>query len=271
MPAYPLRVSAPVYERLLYAHRGVPFERPENTLLGFERAVALGADALELDVHVTRDGRVVVSHDATGARMAGVPERIAACSLAEVQSWDAGWGFVGPDGARPYAAQGIRMPTLDEVIGALPEVRLNVDIKPGDPRAAGPVVALVHRLGAADRVRLTSFSTRVVRRVRRSGYRGTTGLGRGDVLAVAALPHRVSAMLRRWELLGTAAQVPVRAGPVQLATRRFIDRCHALGIRVDFWTIDDPDEARRLLALGADGVVSNDAGRLAPVFRRARA
>ena len=88
---------------LLYAHRGASHERPENTLPAFRRALELGADALETDCHMTADGTIVVSHDATGGRMCGVPRPIRTNSVHEVSSWDAGLGFIDSNGARPFA------------------------------------------------------------------------------------------------------------------------------------------------------------------------
>src|SRR5690242_3140965 len=92
----------------LYAHRGAAAEQPENTLPSFERALALGADALEMDVHATRDGVIVVSHDPDGARMTGVRRALAAATWDEVRTWDAGWGFAEAGGGpgRPFAGRG---------------------------------------------------------------------------------------------------------------------------------------------------------------------
>src|SRR5215510_5737211 len=87
---------------IVYAHRGAPAERPENTLASFRRALELGADALETDVHLTADGAVVAIHDATGARVAGVESAISASSLAEIRAWDAGYAFVDARGERPF-------------------------------------------------------------------------------------------------------------------------------------------------------------------------
>jgi glycerophosphoryl diester phosphodiesterase len=108
---------------LVHAHRGAPCERPENTLPSFERALELGADALETDLHRTADGRIVLSHDPTLTRGCGVPLVIRTSLFDDVRSCDAGYGFVAPDGARPFAGRGIRVPTLDELLDAFPDER----------------------------------------------------------------------------------------------------------------------------------------------------
>jgi glycerophosphoryl diester phosphodiesterase len=228
----------------------------------FHRALELGAHALEMDVHMTRDGAVIVSHDPNGLRMAGVSRAFRDVSLAEAQSWDFGWGFMTPDGGRPFASKGYRAPTLEQVLRELPGVPLNVDINQRRPRIATQVVEIVQRHRASERVTLASFDRSNLVRVRSLGYEGPTSLSQFEVAALLATPR----FALRHMLLGTAAQVPVRVGPLVLARRRVIDRCHSLGIRVDFWTINDPTEAKRLLALGADGIMTDDPAAIAPVF-----
>ncbi len=242
----------------LYAHRGAPKEVPENTIPSFLRAIKLGATAIETDAHLTSDGHVVLSHDPTGARAAGVPRRIDESALDEVRSWNvaAGHGRLGV----------FTMPTLAEALAALPDTPFNVDCKPPGPAAAEALVREVRHARAQDRVRIASFDARTLRHVRRLGYEGATGLGQTEIarLALAPMP-----LLRASPLEGTAAQVPVRAMGVRLDTRRFVDRCHALGIVVHFWTIDDPREALRLAALGADGIMTDDVREIAKALRLA--
>lgn len=242
---------------LLHAHRGAAAELPENTLPSFLRALELGAQALETDAHLTRDGQVVLAHDPDGRRMCGVRRKVAECTLAEVQAWDAGFGFLDAGGARPFAGQGFRVPTLEELLAATPGVRLNVDVK--EPALAEVIVALLRRLKAQDRVLLASFQSSTLQAIRAMGWEGATGLGQGEVARLALLPERV---LARWPVRGSRAQVPVRAGPVRLGTRAFVERCHRLGLAVDFWTVNDAAEADRLAALGADGIMTDDPARV---------
>src|SRR5262249_8207074 len=148
----------------------------------------LGADALELDVHGTRDGVLVVSHDADGTRMAGVARRFADTAWDEVKSWDAGWGFVAGGGERPFAGRGIRPPSLEEVVTTFPGVPLNVDLKAA---VAEQAVGLLRRLRAEDRVCLASFQATTLARVRALGYAGPTSLARAEVVRLLALPRRL--------------------------------------------------------------------------------
>ena len=251
----------------LYAHRGCPAELPENTLPAFQRAVELGVDALEMDVHLTRDGHPLVSHDPDAARMGGRPAAWRDLDLRDAQAVDLGQGFTAADGTRPFVGQGFHAPTLEQVLTTFASVRLNVDVKQWQPPMVKPLLALLRRLKAEHRVTLASFRARTLLAVRRRGYGGETALAQTEVAALLALPRRA---IRALPFVGTAAQVPLKAGPIRFDRAAFIERCHDLGLRVDFWTVDDPAEARRLIGLGADGIMTDDPARMAPALRAPR-
>jgi glycerophosphoryl diester phosphodiesterase len=241
-----------VHPRRLYAHRGAAAELPENTMVAFERAVEIGVDALEMDVQITRDGELIVAHDDTATRTTGVNAAWCELDLATARRLDAGWGYLAKDGTRPFAGKGIRVSTFSEVLAAFPALAINVDVK-GNGVAA--MVDLIRALGAEDRVTLASFQTTTLVAARRRGYAGATGLSQGEVATLLGLP---ALLWRQLPFTGSAAQVPTHAGPLRFDRAPFIAKCHSLGLRVDFWTIDDPAEATRLLALGADGIITND-------------
>jgi glycerophosphoryl diester phosphodiesterase len=238
----------------LYAHRGASAELPENTMAAFRRALEIGVDALETDVHMTRDGHVVVSHDADGLRRAGVARPIRAVTLEELRGWDVGDGH--------------RMPTLEEVLVAFPEVPFNIDIKQAEPSMVRPLLRLLERLGAEERVTLAAFHMRTLLTVRALGYRGPTSLPKAEVLTMLYAP---TSLFRLVPLRGQAAQLPVSAGRMRFDTTDVVARCHRLGLRLDYWTVNDPAEAERLLDLGADGIMTDDPRAIAPVFAERRA
>lgn len=247
----------------LYAHRGAAAEQPENTMPSFERALDIGADALEMDAHMTSDGHIVVAHDPTGRRMAGVDAQIRQHRLDQVRQWDMGWGFQDADGARPFAKSGYHMPTFEEVLINFPNTIINVDLKQGRPQMVTPMVELIRRHHAEERVLLASFLTRNLVRVRLMGYAGPTALSHTEVAALALAPGFV---FRAMPGTGIAAQIPIAAGPIRLDTKAFIAKCHDLGLRVDYWTINDANEARRLLDAGADGIMTDDPAAVLPAF-----
>ncbi len=237
-------------ERRLYGHRGAAALLPENTLASFERALADGANALEMDVHITADQRVVVAHDADGQRVAGVSRAIAETSWSEIQEWVVG---------RLPSGEPARIPMLETVLERFAGVRLNIDIKPPDPRAVPPVVEVLRRHEAEQRVTLASFHDDVAAEVRRSGFRGELSLSPREVIRMGVLPRP---LLRIFPLHGSAVQIPPRYRALDLGAPWIIRRCHALGLRVDYWVINDPAEARHLIEAGADGIFSDDPGRI---------
>jgi len=250
-----------LHPRRLYAHRGASAERPENTMPAFERAIEVGVDAIETDVHLTRDGHLIVSHDDTAARMTGARLAWADLALEDVRRLDAGWGFVAKDGSRPYAGHGVTIPTFEEVLVAFPSAHVNVDLK--EPRAIAPMLELLRAHRAEERVTIASFDTTTAVAVRRRGFAGETALSQGEVATLVGLP---ALLWRQLPFTGNAAQVPTKQGPLHFDRPAFVAKCHAIGLRVDFWVIDDPAEARRLLELGADGIMTNDPAGIRPVF-----
>jgi glycerophosphoryl diester phosphodiesterase len=250
---------------LVYAHRGAPAEQPENTLPSFRRALELGADALETDVHLTADEEIVAIHDPDGKRVAGVDRLVSAATLAEVRSWDAGYAFVDARGERPFVGRGYRIATLAELLVELPAVRLNIDLKAEEPALVERFLEVVRRHGAEERVVAASFHASVLRNLRGRGFRGESSLAEREFIACWLWP----AWLRLAPPPGTRAQIPTRSGPFHLATRHTLAKLHRIGLRVDYWTINDPAEAQRLVALGADGVMTDDPALIVPAVRAA--
>jgi len=232
----------------LYAHRGASARAPENTLAAFEIALADGANALELDVHRTADGHFVVAHDPDGARTAGCDEAIARVSLGDIRRW---------------SADGEGVPTLNEFFDAFPTTPVSIDLKPNDLTAVGPLLELLAARGGESTVTLASFHDRLVWRARRLGWTGRTALTRTEVGALRLAPLAVARRIIR----GHAAQIPLRSGAIRLDRPAFLERCRTLGIRADYWVVNDPGLARTLLDAGATGIMSDDPARLAPVFR----
>jgi glycerophosphoryl diester phosphodiesterase len=243
-----------VHRLRVYGHRGASALLPENTIEGFRRALADGANALEMDVHRTADGHFVVIHDANGLRTAGVADRVTDSSLSQVTTWDAGVGFVDADGDRPFAGRGFAVPELIEVLETFEDVPLSIDLKPTSLQDVPPFLELLASRGAQARVTICSFHERVTAAVRALGYPGRTALTRLEVAALWTFPLPLCRRLVR----GHSLQVPLRAGPFRLDRRRLMQRCRTLGLRADFWVVNDPKCAAALIAGGATGVMTDD-------------
>jgi len=246
---------------VLFAHRGARKERPENTLVAFRHALDLGADALELDVHFTRDRVVVVHHDPTLSRSSGLPVAIRDVDWPALSQVDVGHTFRDERGQIPFA--GTRMPRLIDVLDELQGIPLNVDLKPESPALCQAVLALLRARKATESVRLASFSNRNLALVRRLGYEGETSFGPRGVMLLASGGRL---LLRPLGEVAQAAQIPTHYGRLRLDTPRFVREVRRAGAKLHYWTINEPKEAERLLALGADGLVTDDVRALKPVF-----
>ena len=230
---------------LAFAHRGgvVPGQPDglENTLAAFHNAVQLGYRYLETDVHATRDGHVLAFHDARLDRLTDRMGRVLDVDYADLQSVRIG-GSAG-------------IPLLEEVLISWPQVRVNIDAK-SDP-AVAPLAAVIAACRAEDRVCVASFSARRLRALRRLlGPRVASSLSASAVAALRLLPGRRAAAAMGTSS-GQAAQVPARRGPLDVVTRAFVERAHAMGTQVHVWTVNDEATMHRLLDLGVDGLISD--------------
>lgn len=248
----------------LLGHRGARGEAPENTIVSFGRALSDGATALELDVHRSSDGEIVVCHDDDFLRMGDDPRRVTAMPWAEVARVDVGRGFVANDGSRPYAGRGCHPPRLGDVLRAFPGVVVNIDLKDKDPILRRAALDVVTAAGAAERVVLASFWDDVVLALLADGWPHPVGLPRHAVRALRLVPLVVSRRLLRPYLQrpGHRVQIPPKVSGIALDSADFIAKCHDLGLLVDYWVVNELDQAKVLVARGADGLITDFPARL---------
>jgi glycerophosphoryl diester phosphodiesterase len=221
-----------------FAHRGGAGQYPENTWRAFEHAVGLGYAYLETDVHATADGVLIAFHDRTLDRVTDLTGRIAQMAHREVAAARIG-------GTDP-------IPLLEDLLGAWPDIRFNIDIK--DQPAIVPLAKALSRTAAWDRVCVTSFSGRRLAAARRVlGRPVCMAISPAGVAAIRfGIPSRTLAA--RWDRLSVrCAQIPSR-----IATGRVIRHAHAAGLAVHVWTVNEPSEMIRLLDLGADGIMTDE-------------
>lgn len=236
-----------------FAHRGGAEEAPENTLPAFEAAVALGYRYLETDAHLTADGILVAYHDPRLDRVTDRVGAIADLDIADVETADAGYAF-SPDRGRsfPFRGCGVRVPRLEDLLLRWPESRVNID--PKSDRCVPPLVALLDRLDAWERVCVGTFSDRRLRRIRKlRASRVCTSMGPGAV-TLARLGSAAGWMPRQG---ADCIQVPLRHGPIPIVTPRFIRAAHRAGLPVHVWTINDEITMHALLDLGVDGIMTD--------------
>lgn len=236
----------------MFAHRGGSALRPENTLAAFDHGLALGADGLELDVHLSRDGVVVVHHDRLLERTTNGRGALADYTASELAALDAGWNFGGPD--RPFKGQVGGLPTFAEVLRRYRDVPLIVELKVNDPVLAHRAIDEIRAVEAVERVALGSFGTRVLRAARAYEPRIVTGSSREETrLALYRSWVRLPVRRPHYDVF----QVPELAGMTRVVSRRFIKYAHADGLAVQVWTVDKAADMWRLLEWGADGIISD--------------
>ena len=227
---------------LVIAHRGLAIDHPENTLPAFIAGVEAGADILETDVHLSKDGQVVIAHDPTLDRVAGMGGRVSDFTAAELASIDLGGG--------------VGFPTLVDLLDTLPQAKLNIDLKTPDVVAA--FVDVVTQMNAQQRVLVASFdeATRI---------HATSQLP--GVATSATRKHFLPGLL--WAALGAkdnldkvfdgidAVQTPTSYLGIPITTKRFISQLTGIGKQVHVWTINEEDKMRELLDLGVTGIVTD--------------
>jgi glycerophosphoryl diester phosphodiesterase len=254
VPTAPLHPYLQVPRPFVLAHRGLATCAPENTMAAFEAAVAAGVTHLETDVHATLDGVLVAFHDPTLDRLTHLTGRVATLSWPQLR--DA--GLRGGD----------RMPLLADLLAAWPHIRINVDLK--SDAAVLPFVELLRRTRSTDRICVASFSDRR-RRVAVRALTGTgpvassLGVGSSTRLVALAAGGAPPGVLRRVLAGAVAVQLPDRAGPVPVVTRRLVRGVHAAGAQVHVWTVDDPARMRELIGVGVDAIVTNRADLAMPI------
>jgi glycerophosphoryl diester phosphodiesterase len=230
-PVHPALAST---RPLVFAHRGGSKLGPENTIVAFDRGLAIGADGLELDVHLSRDGVVVVHHDRVLGRTNRGSGPVRGRTAAELAAFD--------------------VPTLREVLDRYPATRLIIELKESGADLARAVLDEVRRAGAANRVCLGSFSLRALRAARAIDP---------AIASSAALLEARLALYCSWVNVSTVPrpysvfQVPEVSGGTRVVSPRFVRLAHKAGIAVQVWTVDDPGDMRRLLEWGVDGIISD--------------
>ena len=247
------------------AHGGCKHLFPENTMVAFDGAVALGVDMLEMDVRLTADSILVTHHDDTLRRTSDGEGLIMGYTLEELGRFNFGAKFAGLEKNYPYRDRKVRIATLEEVLlkyGAAK--RMFIEIKGEDQEGlhcAEKLAALLRRTTMEDRVLVSAFDDRIVRHFRKvSQGRVQTAMGRRHIRRFVVLSKMGLGFL--WCGKHRSMQIPVRSGKTRLDRPAIVRTAHRKGISVYYWTINKTEDMRRLGALGIDGVITDRPDRL---------
>ena len=239
---------------LVFAHRGGALLAPENTMPALDNGLALGADGLEIDVQLSRDGIAVVIHDRTLDRTTDRRGPVTALTAAELARVDAGYHFTR-DGAQPYRGQGIGVTTLAAVLARHRDARMIVEMKGGEPELARAVGTEIKKAGAVDRSCVGSF------------YQPSIDTLRAEhpEIVTSASEREARWMLHRswvrWPFTSRrkycAFQVPEHAGRMRVVSPAFVRHVHREDHAIQVWVVNDAADIRRLLDWGVDGIISD--------------
>ncbi|MEJ6507262.1 MAG: glycerophosphodiester phosphodiesterase [Microbacteriaceae bacterium] len=237
------------------AHRGLAIEHGENTLGAFGAAVDAGADILETDVHLSKDGEVIIAHDSLLERVAGRSGSIADYTASELAGIDLG--------------SGEGFPTLAQALERFPQQRFNIDLKVDS--VVEPFVSLITALGATDRILVASFSE-LTRSRAVAGLPGVASSATSRHVIEGRLRSWVGLALDKWDIPSevVALQIPTSYYGLPLVTPGMIRSCHRRGREVHVWTINDVSHMKRLWQMGVDGIVT-DRCDLATLLRKSLA
>jgi glycerophosphoryl diester phosphodiesterase len=253
---------------LVFAHQGGENLWPSNTMLAFNQSAGLGSDVLDTDMHMTRDGVLVLIHDQTVDRTTAGSGAIRDLTLEQIKKLDAGYNF-SLDGGQtyPYRRQGLTIPTLEELFQAYPQMRFGIEIKQTDPiTTAERFCALIRQYTMQDKVLVSSFSQENMDAFRMECPEVATSATQEEVLLFYIL-FRLGLV----DLLSPdyhSLQVPEERSGITLLTPQFVSAAHRRGLAVQPWTINETEDLQRILALGVDGINTDNPDRLLELLKK---
>jgi glycerophosphoryl diester phosphodiesterase len=255
----------------LAAHRGGAGERPENTILAFENASLISPDILlELDVQLTKDLELVVIHDATVDRTTDGTGFVKDLTLAEIQNLDAGSRFTDSASTTenpiyPYKSQGVKIPTLKEVLLKFPSYRFVVEVKPNEKSAAEKLISIVEETKSSERVLIGSEHFNVIQHIRakKPSWKFT---------ATAQEIFKLILLKNMWvestdPMTALAFFVPETSNGIPVLSPELMLEWKRRGKPVVVWTINEEKDMHRLIDLGVNGIVTDFPSRLATILK----
>jgi glycerophosphoryl diester phosphodiesterase len=241
------------------AHGGAKLLFPENTMVAFNGALALAVDALEMDVCMTADEVLVTHHNLTIDATSDGQGELISYSYSDLLAFNFGAQFTALDGSQPYRDTLIQLPRLVDVFDAYPNTYFIVELKntgEAGKRAAERLQSIIQNAGVRERVVVASFDDKVIKHF----YDITNGQvpisgAEGEVKDLVF--SGLSAMEFLFRPKASVVQIPTKSAGINLASRRILRSLHRRDIAVQYWTINDPEEMRELIELGADGLITD--------------
>ncbi len=241
------------------AHRGGMGLWPENTLYAFRKSVELDVDILEMDIRSTADGTLVALHDPDADRTTNGMGPVLGMSLEELQGLDAGYRWTNDQGKTfPFRGQGVKVPTLEEVLEAFPRAKLSIEIKQFDPPIVEPLCQMLFR--RAKTTLVGSFDDGTIREFRKACPEMATSAGKKEATWFYMLSWAYMSPI--WAPTTQALQVPEYSDGRHIATARFVRTAQKRNMFVHIWTVNKEEDMQRMIKLGVNGIITDYPDRL---------
>jgi glycerophosphoryl diester phosphodiesterase len=268
-PAHPWFAARPGDHRpLVLAHQGGEGEWPSNTLLAFQNAAQAGADVLDTDMHMTKDGVLVLMHDQTVDRTTSGTGAIRDLTLAQLEQLDAAYNFSLDEGKTfPYRGQGVAVPTLEELFQTFPDKRFGIEIKQTEPaETAKRFCTLIRQYDKQDAVLVSSFRQENMDAFRKECPEVATSATENEVKLFYVL--HLLGMTRAFTPNYSSFQVPETSAGIHLLTPQFIAAARERNLPIVPWTINETADLQRMIDLGSAGINTDYPTRLLQMVRR---
>jgi glycerophosphoryl diester phosphodiesterase len=249
------------------AHRGGANELPEHTLLAYAHGIEVGADVVEIDLHLSADGVAVAIHDEEVDRTTDGVGLVGAFTLDELKALDAGFNFTLDDGETfPHRGTGLTIPTLEEILDQHPEELIAIEIKDTDIEIVPLVADAIAARDLYDEVYVFSFEVDITEALRDSDPQLRVGLTLAEIVALAAMTDEEESS---YLPPGPFAQIPVDLNGLPVLDQVLTERCERLDIVLHAWTVNDPAQMQELIDWGVRGIITDEPSSLEQVLNDA--
>lgn len=238
------------------AHQGGADLWPSATMIAYHNAVKLGVDVLEMDIHITKDGQLVLMHDGTVDRTTNGKGDIESMTLAEIKSLDAGYRFTLDEGKTfPYRGKGIQVPTVEEMFTTFPDYRMVIELKHSEASMAKQFCELIRKHKMQDKVVVASFEDFRLNEFRQECSEVATSGAKNEITLFVILSklHLTGFYSPAFQSL----QVPEKSGNLTIVSPSFMKQAKDRNLKVEVWTINDSETMKKLIDWGADGIMTD--------------
>lgn len=252
---------------LVIAHQGGDGVWPGETMLAYQNAVDLGVDVLEMDIHITTDGVLVLMHDETVDRTTDGTGEIESLTLEELKQLDAAYDWSPDEGITfPYRGQGIQITTLEEIFQAFPDMRMTIEIKKTKASMAKPFCDLIRQYDMQEKVLVASFHDERLKEFRAECPEIATSSAKNETTMFVLLTKAYLGSFYSPKFL--SLQVPEESSGITVMTPAFVRAAHERNLAVEPWTINDEETMRKFIEWGVDGIITDRPGLLMKVLGR---